>query len=199
MSSQRLKPHSQSQPHKSLKKLTSNSTWLVFGLGNPGPQYEANRHNIGQIVVEELASKHSASFKAFKSFASVAEYRTPHGAKIVLARSTGYMNESGNPAYQLLNFYSVDVDHMIVIHDELDLEFGDVRAKFDGGHAGHNGLRDISEKCGTNYHRIRFGIGRPPGQMEVADFVLKNFNSEERSKLRELVDVALDKVENLLQ
>lgn len=117
----------------------------------------------------------------------------------MLARSAGYMNESGNPARQLLNFYSVDVDHMIVIHDELDLEFGDVRAKFDGGHAGHNGLRDISEKCGTNYHRIRFGIGRPPGQMEVADFVLKNFNSEERSKLRELVDVALDKVENLLQ
>ncbi|MEY2826519.1 MAG: hypothetical protein RLZZ122_883 [Actinomycetota bacterium] len=117
----------------------------------------------------------------------------------MLARSAGYMNESGNPAQQLLNFYSVDVDHMIVIHDELDLEFGDVRAKFDGGHAGHNGLRDISEKCGTHYHRIRFGIGRPPGQMEVADFVLKNFNSEERSKLRELVDVALDKVENLLQ
>jgi PTH1 family peptidyl-tRNA hydrolase len=88
---------------------------------------------------------------------------------------------------------------MIVIHDELDLEFGDVRAKFDGGHAGHNGLRDISEKCGTNYQRIRFGIGRPPSQVEVADFVLKNFNSEERSRLRELVDIAIDKVENLLQ
>lgn len=199
MSSQQLKPHSQSQPHKSLKKLTSNSTWLVFGLGNPGPQYAANRHNIGQIVVEEMAYEHSASFKAFKSFASVAEFRTPGGAKVVLAKSLGYMNESGNPAQLLLQFYSVETEHMIVVHDELDLEYGDVRSKFDGGHAGHNGLRDISEKCGTNYHRIRFGIGRPPGQMEVADFVLKNFNSEERSKLKELVTLAIDKVENLIQ
>ena len=199
MSSQQLKPHSQSQPHKSLKKLTSNSTWLVFGLGNPGPQYAANRHNIGQIVVEEMAYEYSASFKAFKSFASVAEFRTPGGAKVVLAKSLGYMNESGNPAQLLLQFYSVETDHMIVVHDELDLDYGDVRSKFDGGHAGHNGLRDISEKCGTNYHRIRFGIGRPPGQMEVADFVLKNFNSEERSKLKELVTLAIDKVENLIQ
>ncbi len=149
-------------------------------------------------MVEELAAKHSTSFKAFKSFASVSEYRTPAGAKIVIAKSSGYMNESGNPAQQLLKFYSVEIDHMIVLHDELDLEYGDVRAKFDGGHAGHNGLRDISEKCGTGYHRIRFGIGRPPGQMEVADFVLKNFNSEERSRLRELVDLAIDKVENLI-
>lgn len=117
----------------------------------------------------------------------------------MLARSSGYMNESGNPAQHLLQFYSVEINHLIVVHDELDLDYGDVRAKFDGGHAGHNGLRDISEKCGTNYHRIRFGIGRPPGQMEVADFVLKNFNSEERSKLRELVDLAIDKVENLIQ
>jgi len=131
--------------------------------------------------------------------AAVAEYRTAQGAKIVLARSSGYMNESGNPAQHLLQFYSVEIDHLIVVHDELDLDYGDVRAKFDGGHAGHNGLRDICEKCGTNYHRIRFGIGRPPGQMEVADFVLKNFNSEERSKLRELVDLAIDKVENLIQ
>lgn len=146
-----------------------------------------------------MAYEHSASFKVFKSFASVAEFRTPGGAKVVLAKSLGYMNESGNPAQLLLQFYSVETDHMIVVHDELDLDYGDVRSKFDGGHAGHNGLRDISEKCGTNYHRIRFGIGRPPGQMEVADFVLKNFNSEERSKLKELVTLAIDKVENLIQ
>lgn len=146
-----------------------------------------------------MAYEHSATFKAFKSFASVAEFRIPGGAKVVLAKSLGYMNESGNPAQLLLQFYSVETDHMIVVHDELDLDYGDVRSKFDGGHAGHNGLRDISEKCGTNYHRIRFGIGRPPGQMEVADFVLKNFNSEERSKLKELVTLAIDKVENLIQ
>ncbi len=146
-----------------------------------------------------MAYEHSVSFKAFKSFASVAEFRIPGGPKVVLAKSSGYMNESGNPAQLLLQFYSVETDHMIVVHDELDLEYGDIRSKFDGGHAGHNGLRDISEKCGTNYHRIRFGIGRPVGQMEVADFVLKNFNSEERSKLKELVTLAIDKVENLIQ
>jgi PTH1 family peptidyl-tRNA hydrolase len=186
------------QPHKSLKKLTGNFSWLVFGLGNPGPGHAANRHNIGQIVVEELARKHSVTFKALRSFASVAEYRLPAEVKVVVAKSAGYMNQSGNHAKQLQQFYAVELDHMIVVHDELDFEYGDVRTKFDGGHAGHNGLRDISEKCGTAYHRIRFGIGRPPGQMEVADFVLTNFNSDERSKLVELVNLAIDKVENLI-
>jgi PTH1 family peptidyl-tRNA hydrolase len=170
----------------------------VLGLGNPGPEYEANRHNIGQIVVEEIAAKHSASFKTHKSIASTAEYRIPGGPKVILARSLGYMNESGNPAQQLLSFYSLETSSLIVVHDELDLEFGDIRTKFDGGHAGHNGLRDITEKCGSEYHRVRFGIGRPPGQMDVAAFVLKNFNSEERSRLRELVDLTIEKVEGLV-
>lgn len=187
------------QQHKSLKKLTSNSLWLVFGLGNPGPEHEANRHNIGQIIVDEIAAQNNASFKSHKSGALVAEYRIIGGPKIVLAKSSGYMNLSGNPAKQLLQFYSIEPSSMIVIHDELDLEFGDVRSKFDGGHAGHNGLRDISEKCGTNYHRVRFGIGRPPGQMEVADFVLKNFNSEERAHLRELVGTAIEKFEGIVR
>jgi PTH1 family peptidyl-tRNA hydrolase len=187
------------QQHKSLKKLTSNLLWLVFGLGNPGPEHEANRHNIGQIIIDEIAAQNNLSCKSHKSGASVAEYRIIGGPKVVLAKGSGYMNLSGNPAKQLLQFYSIEPSSMIVIHDELDLEFGDVRSKFDGGHAGHNGLRDISEKCGTNYHRVRFGIGRPPGQMEVADFVLRNFNSEERSRLRELVGTAIEKFEGIVR
>lgn len=167
-------------------------------MGNPGPDYEANRHNIGQIVVEEIAAKHSVSFKNHKAIAATAEYRTPEGIKVVLAKSLGYMNESGNPAQQLLNFYSIETSSMIVIHDELDLDFSDVRVKFDGGHAGHNGLRDITNRCGSDYHRVRFGIGRPPGQMDVASFVLRNFNSEERVRLRELVDLTIEKVESLV-
>jgi PTH1 family peptidyl-tRNA hydrolase len=170
----------------------------VLGLGNPGPEHEANRHNIGQIVVDELAHDLGASFKSHKSGSVVAEYRSPGGPKIVLAKSTGYMNLSGNPASQLLQFFSLESDQLIVIHDELDLPFGEVRSKFDGGHAGHNGLRDISEKCGTEYHRIRFGIGRPTNGQEVADFVLKNFNSEERSKLKALVDQAIQKTKNII-
>lgn len=173
--------------------------WLVLGLGNPGPEHSANRHNIGQIIVDELAHEQSTVFKSHKSGSVVAEYRIIGGPKVILAKSTGYMNLSGNPAKQLLQFYSLEPDQMIVVHDELDLEYGDIRHKFDGGHAGHNGLRDITEKCGSGYHRIRFGIGRPPGQMEVADFVLKNFNSEERGKLAELVGQSIQKIESILR
>jgi PTH1 family peptidyl-tRNA hydrolase len=170
----------------------------VLGLGNPGPEHEANRHNIGQIIVDELAHSLGVSFKSHKSGSVIAEYRVPGGPKVVLAKSTGYMNLSGNPANALLQFFSQSSNQLIVIHDELDLPFGEVRAKFDGGHAGHNGLRDISEKCGTQYHRIRFGIGRPTTAQEVADFVLKNFNSEERSRLQDLVEQSIQKTKNII-
>jgi PTH1 family peptidyl-tRNA hydrolase len=170
----------------------------VLGLGNPGPEHEANRHNIGQIIVDELAHELGASFKSHKSGSVIAEYRSPGGPKVVLAKSSGYMNLSGNPTSQLLQFFSLEPSQLIVIHDELDLPYGDVRTKFDGGHAGHNGLRDISEKCGTDYHRIRFGIGRPTNGQEVADFVLKNFNSEERERLKTLVDQAIQKIKSII-
>ena len=170
----------------------------MFGLGNPGPEHEANRHNIGQIVVDELAHELGVGFKSHKSGSVIAEYRSPGGPKLVLAKSNGYMNLSGNPASQLLQFFSLESENLIVIHDELDLPFGEVRSKFDGGHAGHNGLRDISEKCGTGYHRIRFGIGRPTNGQEVADFVLKNFNIEERPELKKLVDLSIQKTKDII-
>jgi PTH1 family peptidyl-tRNA hydrolase len=197
---QRLKPlRAKSQQPQKNQSLQSNDTWLVVGLGNPGPGYQNNRHNIGQIVVDELAKEFGSSFRSHKSGSMVAEYKMVGGAKIVLAKSTSFMNLSGNPVSKLLKFYSLDPTRLVVIHDELDIDFTDIRVKFDGGHAGHNGLRDISAKVGTNYHRVRFGIGRPPGQMPVADYVLKDFSASERKELGALIDEACEKVAQLIE
>lgn len=177
----------------------SNDTWLVVGLGNPGPNYQSNRHNVGQMVLDVLASRISAPFKTHKSVALVAEGRlVAGGKKIVLAKSMGFMNLSGSPVQALMKFYSIPIQQVIVVHDELDIPFGDIRAKVSGGHAGHNGLRDIIAKCSADFHRIRFGIGRPPGQMEVAAFVLQDFSSTERKELPVLLELAADQVEKLL-
>lgn len=189
---------SQQQPQKN-QSLQSNEIWLVVGLGNPGPGYQNNRHNIGQMVADELAKKFGVGFRSHKSGSLMAEYKMVGGSKIVLAKSTSFMNLSGNPVSKLLKFYSLDATRLIVIHDELDLEYSDIRAKFDGGHAGHNGLRDISAKVGTNYHRVRFGIGRPPGQLPVADFVLKDFSPSERKELPSLIENACEKVAQLIE
>ena len=179
-------------------KLPQSNAWLVVGLGNPGPNYAANRHNIGQQVLDVLASKNGVSFKSHKTSSLVAEFSS-QGQKIVLAKSQGFMNLSGSPVQKLLQFYSIDISQLIVIHDELDLEFGDIRKKFDGGHAGHNGLRDISAKCGTGYHRVRFGIGRPPGQQAVSDFVLQNFSTAERKELPVLIELGIDHVLEIIE
>jgi peptidyl-tRNA hydrolase, PTH1 family len=177
----------QSQP------LTQSNSWLIVGLGNPGPNYQSNRHNIGQQVLDVLADKHSQRFKSHKTGTLVAE--VPHAPqKLILAKSQGFMNVSGSPVQKLLQFYSIPLHRLIVIHDELDIEFGELRKKFDGGHAGHNGLRDISAKCGTGYHRLRLGIGRPDGQMAVSDFVLQNFSTTERKELTVLIELAIDQV-----
>ena len=186
------------QPQKN-QSLQNKDIWLVVGLGNPGPGYQNNRHNVGQMVVDELAKKFGVGFKSHKSGSLVAEYKMFGGSKIVLAKSTSFMNLSGNPVAKLLSFYSLDPERLVVIHDELDLEYQDIRNKFDGGHAGHNGLRDISAKVGTGYHRVRFGIGRPPAQMPVADFVLKDFSASERKELPSLIEVACEKVAQLIE
>ena len=197
---QRLKPlRAKSQQPQKNQSLQSNDTWLVVGLGNPGPGYQNNRHNVGQMVLDELAKKFGTSFRAHKSGSLVAEYKMVGGSKIVLAKSTSFMNLSGNPVSKLLKFYSLDPARLVVIHDELDIDFTDIRVKFDGGHAGHNGLRDISTKVGTNYHRVRFGIGRPPGQMPVADYVLRDFSASERKELGALIDEACEKVAQLVE
>ncbi len=180
-------------------------TWLVVGLGNPGPEYAGNRHNVGAMTVEELASRDAtggrASFKAHKARARVAEVRLKvPGPKVVLAVPSTYMNVSGGPVAGLLKYYDVPADRLVVIHDELDIDAGVVRLKKGGGEGGHNGLRSISQSIGTkDYLRVRLGIGRPPGRQDPADFVLKDFSKAERADvLPFLIDDGADAVEALI-
>lgn len=183
----------------------ADGLYLIVGLGNPGAKYEGNRHNIGQMVVDVLAGRAGAKFSAHKANAAVAEARMgvlPGGApgpRVILAKPNTYMNTSGGPVANLVKYFNVDPDHVIVVHDELDIPFGDIKCKIGGGEGGHNGLRDITKAIGTkNYVRVRSGIGRPPGRMEVADFVLKNFGSSEAKELPFLLDGSADCVEMIV-
>lgn len=177
--------------------MASDDRWLVVGLGNPGPEYAGNRHNVGQMVLDELASRFSGTFKAHRSNARVAEGRlVPGGTRFVLAKPNSYMNTSGGPTAGLLSYYSIDPAQLIVVHDELDIPFDTVRLKFGGGHGGHNGIRDIVAASGTpDFTRVRVGIGRPPGRQSAADFVLRDFASTERAALPNLLADAADAVE----
>ncbi len=170
---------------------------MIVGLGNPGPNYQHNRHNVGQMVLDELARRMGATYQSHKTSSLLAEGRI-RTSKVVLAKPNGYMNTSGTAVAALAKFFSLEPEQLIVVHDELDIPFGDIRTKFSGGHAGHNGLRDIIAKLSNDFHRIRFGIGRPPGQMEVSDFVLQNFSTLERKELDVLIALAADKVEELV-
>jgi PTH1 family peptidyl-tRNA hydrolase len=183
----------------------SDNTFLVVGLGNPGPGYAFNRHNVGQMVLDVLADRIGAKFKSHKAGAVVAEGRLGGlgggigGTKVILAKSTGYMNTSGRPVSGLLKFYGVPLENLIVIHDELDIPAAEVRIKVAGGHAGHNGLRDIIAACGgPEFIRVRVGIGRPPGQMETADYVLKDFGTVERKELPVTLEISADAVEAIV-
>ncbi|NTW40207.1 MAG: aminoacyl-tRNA hydrolase [Cellulomonadaceae bacterium] len=176
--------------------------WLVVGLGNPGATYAGNRHNVGQMVVDELAKRVGASFTSHRTRTRVADVRIgtlPGGApgpRVVLAKPTSYMNVSGGPVGSLATYLQVPADHVLVVHDELDIPFAQVRLKQGGGEGGHNGLRSISSALGTrDYLRVRVGVGRPPGRMDPADYVLKDFGSTERADLAWLVDAAADAVE----
>jgi PTH1 family peptidyl-tRNA hydrolase len=171
--------------------------WLVVGLGNPGPGYAANRHNVGQMVVAELADRMRASFKSHKTNSQVAEGRVmPGGPRFIVAKPNTYMNVSGGPVNALMKFYGVEPDHLIVVHDELDIPFDTLKLKVGGGHGGHNGLRDIIAATGSaDFIRVRVGIGRPPGRQQAADFVLQNFSGVERETLPNLIVEAADAVE----
>ncbi|TFD53627.1 aminoacyl-tRNA hydrolase [Cryobacterium sp. Hh7] len=171
--------------------------WLVVGLGNPGPDYAGNRHNVGQMVTGQLANRLPANFKRHKTAALVAEGRLAPGApKLVLAKPTTFMNVSGSPVAALLRFYSLPISRLIVVHDDLDLPFDTLKIKVGGGHGGHNGLRDIIAATGSNeFVRIRMGIGRPPGRQNAADFVLHDFAAAERSILPVLIADAADAIE----
>ena len=179
--------------------------WLIVGLGNPGPSYAGHRHNVGAMVVDELAARAGASLRSHKARAVAAEVRIgtlPRGApgpRAVLATPLSYMNESGGPVAGLMSFYKVPVENLIVIHDELDIPFADVRLKLGGGEGGHNGLRSITKSVGTrDYLRVRVGIGRPPGRMDAADYVLHDFSGSERSEVPLLISDAADALERLV-
>lgn len=179
--------------------------WLVAGLGNPGPAYASHRHNVGHRVLDELAARGGVTFarpRTGGARAEIAEARLgmlPGGApgpRVVLAKPTTYMNVSGGPVAGVARYYGIEPGNVLVVHDELDIDFGQIRLKRGGGEGGHNGLRDISKALGTrDYVRVRVGIGRPPGRMAAADFVLKDFSSVERKELPFLLDDAADAAE----
>lgn len=173
---------------------------LVVGLGNPGPRYETTRHNLGFLVADILADRIGSGFKVHKK--SGAEVTTGRlgGRSVVLAKPRTYMNESGRHVGPLAKFYSVAPADVVVIHDELDIDFGRIRLKFGGGEGGHNGLKSVASALGTkDFQRVRIGVGRPPGRQDPAAYVLENFNTRERPELGTIVEQAADATELLLQ
>jgi PTH1 family peptidyl-tRNA hydrolase len=178
--------------------MSDDAPWLVAGLGNPGREYAGNRHNVGFLVADLLAVRVGGKFgRAKRSAAEVAEGRLGFGGpKLILVKPLTFMNLSGAPVVSLAQFFKVPVQNVVAVHDELDVPFGQVRVKRGGGEGGHNGLRSMSKSLGSKeYARVRFGIGRPPGRQDPADYVLSDFSGGERKELEFLVDRAADVVE----
>lgn len=181
--------------------------WLVVGLGNPGPSYASTRHNAGFMVVDLLAGRMGARFKAHRGRADVVEGSfgaagaavRPSRSRVALVKPKSYMNESGGPVASLRDFFKVPVDRIVVVHDELDLPFAALRLKRGGGDGGHNGLKSLTTSLGSkDYLRVRFGIGRPPGRQDPADYVLKDFSTVERRELPFLIDRTADAAQALV-
>ena len=178
----------------------SESPILIAGLGNPGSQYEKTRHNVGFMVADVLASRLGGKFTLHKkSGADLLQGRLV-GKPVAIAKPRAYMNLSGRQVAAAAQFFSITPDRIVVVHDELDVEFGNVRLKQGGGEGGHNGLRSLTESTGTkDYLRVRVGIGRPPGRMDAASYVLKPFSTVERKELDLVCEQAADAVELLLE
>ena len=173
---------------------------LVVGLGNPGPNYAQTRHNLGFMVADLLAARLGSKFKVHKR--SGAEIVTGRlgGRPVVLAKPRCYMNESGRQVGPLAKFYSVSAADVLIIHDELDIDFGQIRLKIGGGEGGHNGLRSVAAALGTKeFKRVRIGIGRPPGRKDPAAFVLENFTAAERAEVPAVCEQAADATELLIE
>lgn len=177
-----------------------DNTWLIAGLGNPGPGYSGNRHNVGQMVLDVLGARLGGKFGTSKARAVVLEGRLGIGGpKLILAKPLTYMNLTGGPVSQLAKFYGIEPDHVVAVHDEIDIPFNTIKLKIGGGEGGHNGLRDMSKALGTkDYLRIRVGVGRPPGRQEAADYVLRDFSSTEKKDLPILLEEAADAVESVV-
>ena len=169
----------------------SGDAWLIVGLGNPGSEYAETRHNAGQLVVAELARSHGLRFgRHRRAHAEIATGRIG-GQRGELLRSLGYMNESGGPVAAALAYQKLTPSQLVVVHDDLDLDFGQLRVKFGGGDAGHNGLKSIRASLGTGeFYRMRVGIGRPPGRQDPAEYVLRRFSAVQRPEVAGIIDAA---------
>ena len=180
------------------------SSWLVVGLGNPGPAFASHRHNVGYRVADELTRRFSVRFRTLRGCrAEVAEGRLgPPGGeapRLVLAKSRTFMNETGWAVTRLLSYYKLEPAQMIVVHDELDIEPGQLRVKFGGGDNGHNGLRSIRKSLGNgDVFRVRIGVGRPPGRQDPADYLLSNIPASAREAIEVEIRRAADAVESLV-
>jgi PTH1 family peptidyl-tRNA hydrolase len=184
----------------------ADAPWMVVGLGNPGPRHARNRHNVGQMVADRLADQIGGRFTVHRGQAEVMEGRLPGaggglpGPRVVLVKPTSFMNVSGGPVSGVMRFFRIPADRLLVIHDDLDLDLGQLRLKQSGGEGGHNGLRSISQSLGTrDYARLRVGIGRPPGRQDPADFVLRDFSPAERAELDLVLAEAADEVANVVE
>jgi PTH1 family peptidyl-tRNA hydrolase len=176
----------------------ADERWLIVGLGNPGAEYAGNRHNAGFLAADLLADRAGARLRGSKFRASVGDGRLA-GLPVTIAKPLTFMNESGGPVAALRDYYGVPAERIVLLHDELDLPFGTIRLKLGGGDNGHNGLRSVTAALRTpDYHRLRFGIGRPPGRMDPAAFVLRDFAVPQRKELPYLIDRSADAVEALL-
>ena len=177
-------------------------TWLVVGLGNPGDKYAATRHNVGQMVIDELVRRHNVKLSSHKSRTHIAAFKLGVGVDahpVIVAKSHSFMNETGGPIKALANFYSVEPQKIIALHDELDISFAAIRTKLAGGDNGHNGLKSMTSAFGTaEYYRVRLGIGRPMGEQDPGDFVLKAFSKVEQKDLGEFIVRGADVVESLI-
>jgi len=172
--------------------------WLIAGLGNPGPSYAGNRHNAGYLAADVLAARAGARFRAGKFRVMAAEGRVA-GSGVIIVKPLTFMNDSGVAVAGISGYYRLGAGQIVVVHDELDLPFGAIRLKRGGGDSGHNGLRSVTAHLGTpEYYRVRIGIGRPPGRMDPAVYVLRDFSAAERKELPFLLDRAADAVEALL-
>lgn len=183
----------------------SGDCWLVVGLGNPGPPYAGNRHNVGAMVVDVVGARTGEGFRRHKAGAAVLQSQlgpaagSAPGPRVALAKPSCYMNESGGPVARLVRFFDVQLGHLVVVHDDLDIPYSHVRLKQGGGEGGHNGLRSISRSIGSReYVRVRVGIGRPPGRRDPANYVLDDFSRAERADLALVLEQASDAVHAVL-
>jgi peptidyl-tRNA hydrolase, PTH1 family len=175
----------------------NSDRWLVLGLGNPGDQYASTRHNIGQMVIDYLAS--GVKFSNHKSKTQIADIRVA-GKSVVLSKTLSYMNESGAPTKALADFYKIAPANLIVIHDELDIDFNTIRIKIGGGDNGHNGLKSLTTNFASpDYYRLRMGIGRPQAPIDPADYVLKPFSQPEKKELPDFIARGALAIERLIE